>query len=606
MSKKAKNKTNLCKKATITTISMMLVASFLVPIVIAGNPDLPELDIKKTGPVFAYIGDEITYIYNVSNVGDVPINNITVNDDKCGPVTFVSGDTNNNSKLDLVENWVFSCAYTPESTFPNPLVNTAEVKGRYNGETIEDDVEFKLYPFILRKEVLLYWEGENIDYDDPETQFTIKITKSDECLGTFTISESEEKHLWLSEGSYEFTEINIPDGYESAYDNITHITGENYPDFTQINVITFDLAIDKSGPKCAHPGDIITYTYKVTNKGPASVTPVVEDDKCGTPQLVSGDCDKDGLIDPSETWMLESDYEITQDSGCLRNKVNVTDAEGLGLSQDQWWLGGDRNLKDNKDCWKVCIKSIPDEPEEPEEPEEPDEPEEPKEPTTTATRSPVKILKTNFIPIANASGIYSANIEEDIEFDGSGSFDLDGTIVHFGWSFGDGSVDFGEKVTHSYKNGGTYLVTLTVIDDKGATDTDTTKTIINVPNRPPTASVIKGPENGSKDTKLSYVFGSSDLDNDDISYIIDWGDGTSLINEGLPSGHLFSILHSWPEAGEYKIQVTASDNQTLSQAEMKVVIEENIVADNIVVIGLGILVIIALLVVLMHSKKGKK
>jgi PKD repeat protein len=58
---------------------------------------------------------------------------------------------------------------------------------------------------------------------------------------------------------------------------------------------------------------------------------------------------------------------------------------------------------------------------------------------------------------------------ELITFDGTGSYDPDGHITSYRWEFGDGSEDFGPTVEHSYTDPGSYTVTLTVTDDKGAT-----------------------------------------------------------------------------------------------------------------------------------------
>jgi uncharacterized membrane protein len=66
------------------------------------------------------------------------------------------------------------------------------------------------------------------------------------------------------------------------------------------------------------------------------------------------------------------------------------------------------------------------------------------------------------------------------------------------------------------------------------------------------------------------------------------------------------MLHSWAESGEYNITVTASDNQSSSSAEMTILIEDNVIADNIAIVLLGILALIALMIALMYSKKGKK
>ena len=59
------------------------------------------------------------------------------------------------------------------------------------------------------------------------------------------------------------------------------------------------------------------------------------------------------------------------------------------------------------------------------------------------------------------------------EFDGSGSSDTDGTIVSWGWDFGDSATGSGETTSHTYADGGSFTITLTVTDDGGLTDTAT-------------------------------------------------------------------------------------------------------------------------------------
>jgi chitodextrinase len=679
MSKKdvfEKNKNRLVKKAAIYTIIIILIAAAFVPI--ASSCHTPGIKITKTGPIFGYVGDEITYNYNVSNTGDVPLSNVNVSDDQSGLASYVSGDENENGKLDTDEVWIFTSTYTPSFTFPDPLVNTANASGEWNYQTVEDIDDYTLYPFILRKKVLLYWEGitknrENINYNDPETQFTINMSKDEEVLDTFTISESSKKRLWLSEGTYQFCEIDLPDGYESAYDCISFTAGENYPDWTHINVITFDLAIEKSGPERGYPGDNITYYYYVTNDGPASVTPVVEDDMCGMPIYTGGDSDGDGLINPDETWTYKCNYTVVEEPGSfIYNTVNVTDEEGAGCPLEHWWLGGDRNLSDNVDVWSVEVFCEPEEPEDEytltinvigsgsvaKDPDQPtylygtlvnltanadggwmfnhwngdlsgsenpenitmdsnktvianfteieDEEEDDDNHVVATRKSSGRSYSTNLLPVANANGPYDGVIDKEIEFDGSKSYDPDGIIMNYSWSFGDGTTGFGEKVTHKYSYGRYFVAELTVLDNSGARDTNKTAVFLSVPNRPPSIPIISGPTNGSKDTKYSYVFGSTDPDNDDINYIINWGDGSTNESGFLPSGHYFSMLHSWAESGEYNITVKASDNQSSSSAEMTAHIEENILADNIAIVLLGILALIALMIVLMYSKKGKK
>lgn len=61
-----------------------------------------------------------------------------------------------------------------------------------------------------------------------------------------------------------------------------------------------------------------------------------------------------------------------------------------------------------------------------------------------------------------------------VSFDGSGSYDPDGSIVSYQWDFGDGSTAVGETAAHTYTVAGIFTVTLTVKDDKIATGTTTT------------------------------------------------------------------------------------------------------------------------------------
>jgi len=56
------------------------------------------------------------------------------------------------------------------------------------------------------------------------------------------------------------------------------------------------------------------------------------------------------------------------------------------------------------------------------------------------------------------------------DFDASTSFDSDGTIISYEWDFGDQHSGSGAVLSHTYSNAGNYQVTLTVTDDRGATD----------------------------------------------------------------------------------------------------------------------------------------
>ncbi len=216
----------------------------------------------------------------------------------------------------------------------------------------------------------------------------------------------------------------------------------------------------------------------------------------------------------------------------------------------------------------------------------------------------------NHVPIADANGLYYGIIDELIEFDGSNSYDKDGAIIEYSWNFGDGTIGSGETVTHSYSEAGQYLVTLTVIDNyHRKSSPDKTVSIIIQPNRSPSVPEISGPATGNNDAAYSYAATSSDLDNDNLKYIFDWGDGNKDESEfvTLPKGTAFSMKHSWDKAGEYTITVTVTDGEANSISELTVSISESVAVENIVVVVLAILIVAILsLLVILSKRHGKK
>jgi chitodextrinase len=88
------------------------------------------------------------------------------------------------------------------------------------------------------------------------------------------------------------------------------------------------------------------------------------------------------------------------------------------------------------------------------------------------------MVTVNSPPIADAGEDRVVLPNDSVEFNGSDSYDSDGEIVGYLWDFGDGSNATGCYVTHRYALGGTYLVTLTVMDSHNATGMDTCTIIV--------------------------------------------------------------------------------------------------------------------------------
>jgi plastocyanin len=81
----------------------------------------------------------------------------------------------------------------------------------------------------------------------------------------------------------------------------------------------------------------------------------------------------------------------------------------------------------------------------------------------------IRIAVKNALPEPQATAIPAHGPAPlTVGLDASGSVDPDGTITRYEWDFGDGQGDVGVSVRHEYTEAGVYTVTLTVMDDDGA------------------------------------------------------------------------------------------------------------------------------------------
>ncbi len=94
------------------------------------TPDIAAIGIDKTcDRQTAFPGDNLTYVYYVSNEGDVPLANVTVTDDKAGQPVYADGDDNSDGILDEGEYWIFTVEYTVKDDETGQLTNTAVASG---------------------------------------------------------------------------------------------------------------------------------------------------------------------------------------------------------------------------------------------------------------------------------------------------------------------------------------------------------------------------------------------------------------------------------------------------------------------------------------------
>ncbi|WP_137293321.1 PKD domain-containing protein [Nocardioides dongxiaopingii] len=133
-------------------------------------------------------------------------------------------------------------------------------------------------------------------------------------------------------------------------------------------------------------------------------------------------------------------------------------------------------------------------------------------------------------------------------FDASGSNDPDGTIVSYAWNFGDAETGTGASPAHTFNAPGTYTVTLTVTDDRGATGTVSQP--VTVTNLAPTAAFTRQVDGLDVTTDAS---GSTDPDGTVVAYAWNWGDGT-------PTTVGVTASHTYAQPGSYTVTLTVTDD----------------------------------------------
>ncbi len=148
----------------------------------------------------------------------------------------------------------------------------------------------------------------------------------------------------------------------------------------------------------------------------------------------------------------------------------------------------------------------------------------------------------------------NANINENITFDASQSYDEDGNIISYFWDFGDGSTSTDKTAVHSYAQAATYTFTLKVTDNENAAGQTSGQIIIaEAGNIAPHAIAQLSSSNANINETITFDASQSyDEDGQIISYLWDFGDGNNSTNK--------IASHSYSAQGTYNYQLTVTDN----------------------------------------------
>lgn len=169
---------------------------------------------------------------------------------------------------------------------------------------------------------------------------------------------------------------------------------------------------------------------------------------------------------------------------------------------------------------------------------------------------------TNQHPVSDPNGPYAGTEGIPITFDGSSSYDPDGTIDSYEWNFGDGNTSTEMNPTYTYAQNGTYTITLNVTDSDGATDTNTTTATIE--DTEPTADFTGTPRSGPEPLTVDFSDNSTSYDG-----ITAWE--WDFDNDGGVDSNDQNPTHEYAEDGTYTVTLTVyesdDDNDTLTLAD---------------------------------------
>uniref|UniRef100_UPI00261F133D DUF7507 domain-containing protein n=1 Tax=uncultured Winogradskyella sp. TaxID=395353 RepID=UPI00261F133D len=256
-----------------------------------------ELTLTKTvvisndvAPTGISLGDELTYTFSVENTGNVTVSNITIDD----PLTGTTG-------LSIV----------PSILLP----------GEIGAATVTYNVD-----------------QDDVDAGVIENSAT---ATGDSPMGTDDVSDISDNGDELTDG---------PDPDNDPTNDPTVIIIPTNPELSITKASSLDLGADG----VASAGDIITYTYTVTNTGDVTIFDVSVNESAAnftgtgilpTPTYVSGGSDEDGEADLEDmvvgigTIVYTATYTITQDdldAGFVTNQATVdgTDPNGNPVTDD--------------------------------------------------------------------------------------------------------------------------------------------------------------------------------------------------------------------------------------------------------------------------------
>ncbi len=324
----------------------------LIFVSVCQDTPIPAINIKKytngvdadtpTGP-YIPVGGAVTWTYEVTNPGHVPLRNVTVTDNRAGvnPV-YVSGDTNADGVLQPAEKWIYRATGIAVA---GQYVNLGTVVGTPpTGPNVTDRDPSHYYGLTTNVPSINIEKATNgVDADTPTGPYmpvggavtwTYMVTNtgavplrnifvSDNRAGVNplyvsgdngdSVLQPGESWLYRATGvavAGQYSNIGTVVGTPPSGPNVTDSDPSHYYGITthetEIDIEKYTNGFDAdlpAGPQVL-VGSNVTWTYVVANPNTIPLyNIVVTDNRIGvTPVYVSGDISMDNVLQPNEIW----------------------------------------------------------------------------------------------------------------------------------------------------------------------------------------------------------------------------------------------------------------------------------------------------------------
>jgi hypothetical protein len=309
----------------------------------------PSLTVAKTpSSTWAQVGQMITYTYRITNTGNVTLTGLIGHDDKLGALTFGSGVLEPDQQATSVLTYSVRV-----SDGPGPIVNSVTVTGTDALDpdqhvTATDMAEVEWVPRLAiavakTASVPVAQIGQVITYTyrvtNAGTVTLTGLTGTDDKLGplTFTSGILEPNQQTTSTLTYT---VRASDSPGPIINSVTvtgtdalnpgqHVTATDIAEVEWVPHLSIAVAKTASVP-AAQIGQVITYTYRVTNAGTVTLTGLTgTDDKLGPLTFTSG------ILEPNQqaTSTLTYTVRVSDSPGPIVNSVTVTGTDALNPAQ---------------------------------------------------------------------------------------------------------------------------------------------------------------------------------------------------------------------------------------------------------------------------------